>query len=199
MHPFYYCDVAVYGFHGCDIRIKEQLLSGSIKFQNSTNRYDWLGPGIYFWENDFMRAREWALDVHGKNAAVIGAKIRLGHCFDLSNSFAKEILRISYDDLVEDWSNSGLPFFVNQPHPKGIGNPADLVLRYLDKAVIDYAVSLAFGKHSLMVYDTVRAPFQEGFPVYPGSAFREHDHIHLCVRNPELLTELFGIDGRLLT
>lgn len=191
MHPFYYCDVAVYGFHGCDIRIKEQLLSGSIKFQSSTNRYDWLGPGVYFWENDFMRAHQWAQETHGKNASVLGAKIRLGYCFDLSNSFAKEILKISYNDLIQDWAKTGAPFLVNHPHPRGKGNPADLVLRYLDKAVIDYAFSLASGRDPSTTFDTVRAPFQEGFPIYPGSAFREHDHIHLCVRNPELLTELF--------
>lgn len=191
MHPFHYCDVAVYGFHGCDIRVKEQLLNGSIKFQSSTNRYDWLGPGVYFWENDFIRAHEWALEANGKNAAVLGAKIRLGHCFDLSNSFAKEILRISYDDLVQDWNNTKTAFPVNQPHPRGKGNPDDLILRYLDRAVIDYAFSLASKRNIPRTFDTVRAPFQEGFPVYPGSAFREHDHIHLCVRNPDLLTELF--------
>ena len=194
MHPFHYCDVAVYGFHGCDIRVKEQLLNGSIKFQSSTNRYDWLGPGVYFWENDFIRAHEWALEAHGKNAAVLGAKIRLGHCFDLSNSFAKEILRISYEDLAQDWNNTETVFPVNQPHPKGKGNPADLILRYLDRAVIDYAFSLASKRNIPTTFDTVRAPFQEGFPVYPGSAFREHDHIHLCVRNPDLLTELFDPD-----
>ncbi|MDR6807026.1 hypothetical protein J2Y45_004640 [Dyadobacter sp. BE34] len=191
MYPFHYCDVAVYGFHGCDISVKEQLLNGSIKFQSSTNRYDWLGPGVYFWENDFVRAHEWALEAHGKNAAVLGAKIRLGHCFDLSNLFAKEILRISYDDLVQDWNNTKTAFPVNQPHPRGKGNPADLILRYLDRAVIDYAFSLASTRDIPTTFDTVRAPFQEGFPVYPGSAFREHDHIHLCVRNPDLLTELF--------
>ena len=191
MHPFYYCDVAVYGFHGCDIRIKEQLLSGSIKFQNSTNRYDWLGPGIYFWENDFMRAREWALDVHGKNAAVIGAKIRLGHCFDLSNSFAKELLILSYNDLCVEWKKANTIPIENAPHPRGIGNPSDMILRYLDKLVTENAILLAGLQEPDIIYDTVRAPFQEGFPVYPGSAFREHDHIHLCVRNPDLLTELF--------
>ena len=80
-------------------------------------------------------------------------------------------------------------------HTRGIGNPSDMVLRYLDKIVIENAILLAGLLEPDIVYDTVRAPFQEGFPVYPGSAFREHDHIHLCVRNPELLTELFDPEG----
>ncbi|MCE6990299.1 hypothetical protein [Dyadobacter sp. CY323] len=191
MHPLHYCDVAVYGFHGCNVDVKNKILSGAAKFENSVNRYDWLGAGVYFWENDFLRAYDWAKQLHGNNAAVIGAKIQLGHCFDLSNSFSKEILKISFGDLYTDWKNTNSAVLVNKSHPKGIGNPTDMVLRYLDKVVIDYAMTLAIKRDPNFTYDTVRAPFQEGFPVYPGSAFREHDHIHLCVRNPELLTELF--------
>lgn len=191
MHPFHYCDVTVYGFHGCNILIKNQILSGQIKFAPSANLYDWLGYGVYFWENDFLRAHHWAEQIHGTDAAVIGAKISLGNCFDVSNSNAKKMLRISYDLLLEDLRDTSATFPVNKPHPRGKGNPADLVLRNLDKAVIENAIEIASEKDLSITYDTVRAPFQEGFPVYPGSAFREHDHIHLCVRNPDLLTELF--------
>jgi hypothetical protein len=109
----------------------------------------------------------------------------------LSNSFAKQILKIAFADFCKDWSNTDSTVIVNMPHPKGKGNPDDMVLRYLDKAVIDHALKLASNQESILTYDTVRAPFQEGFPVYRGSSFREHDHIHLCVRNPDLLTELF--------
>lgn len=83
---------------------------------------------------------------------------------------------------------------VNKPHPKAKGNPDDKVLRYLDKVVIDHAMALVEKNEPDTLYGTIRAPFQEGFPVYPGSAFREHDHIHLCVRNPDLLVDLFDPD-----
>jgi hypothetical protein len=191
MHPFHYCDVTVYGFHGCNILIKNQILGGHTKFAFSSNLYDWLGHGVYFWENDFLRALDWAAQTHGNDAAVIGAKISLGSCFDVSNSYAKELLKISYDLLREDLQDVGATFPTNRPHPRGKGNPADLVLRNLDKAVIENALEIASKQDPDIAYDSVRAPFQEGFPVYPGSAFREHDHIHLCVRNPDLLTELF--------
>ncbi|TLU99158.1 hypothetical protein [Dyadobacter luticola] len=191
MHPFHYCDVTVYGFHGCNKEVKKQILSGAVKFEHSVNKYDWLGAGVYFWENDFLRAQQWATEIHGDDAAVIGAKITLGQCFDLSNSFAKDLLRLSYNYLLKEWQKMNVATPVNKSHSKGKGNPADMILRYLDKIVIENAISLAHVFESNTVYDTVRAPFQEGFPVYPGSAFREHDHIHLCVRNPELLTELF--------
>lgn len=191
MHPFSYCDITVYGFHGCNREIKQKLLTKDIRFESSANKYDWLGSGVYFWENDFLRARNWAIQSHGDDAAVIGAKIRLGKCFDLSNSFAKELLVLSYKDLCIEWKKANAIPMENQPHPRGLGNPVDLVLRYLDKVVIENAISLAGLQEPDIIYDAVRAPFQEGFPVYPGSGFREHNHIHLCVRNPDLLTELF--------
>ena len=194
MHPFHFCDVTVYGFHGFNIQVRNQILSGYKNFMTSTNVYDWLGAGVYFWENDFLRALDWAVKRYGEDAAVIGAKIDLGNCFDISNSYAKDILKISYGLMLEDLQDSHSSIPTNKPHPHGQGNPADMVLRNLDKAVIEYALVVADSLEPHTIYDTVRAPFQEGFPVYPGSAFREHDHIHLCVRNPNLLTNLFDPD-----
>ena len=45
---------------------------------SSDNDYDWLGNGIYFWEEAPARAYEWAKWKFEDDAAVIGAKIRLG-------------------------------------------------------------------------------------------------------------------------
>lgn len=52
----------VLGFHGCDKKVGEGILSGKIQHEFSENDYDWLGRGIYFWENDPYRAREWAIE-----------------------------------------------------------------------------------------------------------------------------------------
>ena len=42
---------------------------------SSENDYDWLGSGIYFWEEGPKRALEWAQRKFGfEKAAVIGAK-----------------------------------------------------------------------------------------------------------------------------
>jgi len=58
----------------------------------SHNKYEWLGFGIYFWENDVSRALEWAQHIKEnphiyhqqiKEPAVIGAIIDLGYCLDL--------------------------------------------------------------------------------------------------------------------
>ena len=38
------------GFHGCDQSVVEAVIAGKTELLASTNDYDWLGNGIYFWE-----------------------------------------------------------------------------------------------------------------------------------------------------
>jgi len=42
----------VLGFHGCDEKIAKYIISGETKMMQSSNDYDWLGSGFYFWENN---------------------------------------------------------------------------------------------------------------------------------------------------
>ena len=39
------------GFHGCDESVADAVLAGNQQLFPSRNKYDWLGEGIYFWEN----------------------------------------------------------------------------------------------------------------------------------------------------
>lgn len=57
-----YCKLPsfILGFHGCDESVKDLLLLGKAKLKPSNNEYDWLGSGIYFWENDPDRALSYA-------------------------------------------------------------------------------------------------------------------------------------------
>jgi hypothetical protein len=52
----------VLGFHGCDSTVFERVLYGHEDLEISHNSYDWLGSGIYFWENSFQRAYDWAVE-----------------------------------------------------------------------------------------------------------------------------------------
>lgn len=78
----------VLGFHGCDRELAEEVLAGNSDLYASENDYDWLGHGIYFWENDLHRARSWAFekasipDSSIKNSYAIGAIIDLGNCLN---------------------------------------------------------------------------------------------------------------------
>ena len=77
----------VIGFHCCDLSRRESLLNNSGPIEKSERPYDWLGHGVYFWENNFARASEWAADKARrgeiKEPAVIGGVLNLGICCDL--------------------------------------------------------------------------------------------------------------------
>jgi hypothetical protein len=45
----------VLGSHGCDRSVGKRLLSGE-KSNSSDNDFDWLGPGIYSWQSNPLRA-----------------------------------------------------------------------------------------------------------------------------------------------
>jgi hypothetical protein len=194
MDKLYYTQIEVFGFHGCRKSTKNDLLDGA-KFSPSKNKWDWLGDGIYFWENDYSRAREWADNKFGNEGAVIGVRINLSNCFDLTNSFARQFLKIAYADFHAYCQAAKTPLPKNSNPKNFSGNLNDLVLRYLDRAVIHHLFSILTENDS-MQYDSIRASFQEGSELFPGSAFRTMDHIQICVRNDDRIIEIFDPEIR---
>lgn len=51
----------VLGFHGCDEDTYKKVLYKHEALTPSKNPYDWLGNGIYFWEDSVDRAWQWAV------------------------------------------------------------------------------------------------------------------------------------------
>ena len=91
------------GFHGCDQSVVEKVVEGKENLLASTNDYDWLGNGVYFWENNEERALEWAIEMSKrknsriKNPAVIGAIIDLG--YQMTHKFNQEANKRAYDSV----------------------------------------------------------------------------------------------------
>jgi len=50
----------VIGFHSCDKEVGIKVLNGNDELLPSKNSWDWLGEGIYFWEQNPIRALEYA-------------------------------------------------------------------------------------------------------------------------------------------
>lgn len=181
----------VLGYHGCDRGVGERLLANTDRFVRSDRAYDWLGPGVYFWENDPQRAWEWAksLVARGKiaDAFVVGAVIDLGHCFDLTLRENIELLASAYDMLA----GSGLVLPVNE----GPTDDPDKVLRYRDCAVVKTVHALVDSKEGraagMKPFDTVRGLFVEGPEVYPGAGFHRLTHTQIAVRNDACIRGVF--------
>jgi len=183
----------VLGFHGCDIKIRDSIIAQKKALKKSINSYDWLGHGIYFWENSPARALDFAEElkkfskkVNQKitTPSVIGAIIDLKHCLDLTEFKNIQILKSGYETLKEVLGTEGLQL----PENKNIGGSKDLIMRHLDCAVIETVHENNAHENR---YDSVRGMFTEGNYPYPNAGFREKNHVQICVRNPNCIKGYF--------
>lgn len=121
----------VIGFHGCDKSVVDAVAAGKTDLLSSTNDSDWLGNGIYFWENNEERVWQWAKDLAKKKnsqikePAVGAAIIDLGYCFDLTDSTYLQELKAAYESMVTVYKESGIEL----PKNTSIGNSTDLLIR----------------------------------------------------------------------
>ena len=183
----------VLGFHGCDESVVQTVVNGRSFLKTSFNSYDWLGHGIYFWENSPSRACEFAEQIRkypdrsrGKivKPAVIGAVIDLGVCLDLLDYQNLQLLKVAYR-FVTSKNKSSIP-----KNKTAKGNSADILLKELDCTVIEtvHAIKKQAGQSD---FDSVRGVFFEGEEIYPNASFRIKDHIQICVRNPNCIKGFF--------
>ena len=177
----------VLGFHGCEEDTRDKILkSPKEHLRPSTNTYDWLGTGVYFWLNDPQRAMDWATrkDKDGlqklKKPAVIGAIIDLKKCLNFAEYECTNILNEGYEIFKQN--NNIENYHNNTPDDGGFN-----LIRPLDCAVINFTCEL-FGKNS---FDTVMGYFQESGTAFPGSDIRKKSHIQLCVRNKDCILGYF--------
>jgi hypothetical protein len=183
----------VLGYHGGEAETAERLLRNE-SFQPSANDYDWLGPGIYFWEANPDRALDWARDLcqrktrsdgQPRQPAVVGAAIDLGFTLDLLSSNGIQAVEQSYGDYQEFVAASGANM------PENVGGAA-MLARHLDCAVIKFIHALRKEQNEA-AFDTVRGIFAEGEHIYPNSGFRKKTHVQICVCNPDCIKGVFRV------
>ncbi len=185
----------ILGFHGCDKVLRDNIVSKKgIVLNPSNNKYDWLGNGIYFWENNQERALQFAKDLkhnppEGKKnlitePAVLGVILDLGFCLDLMDSEYLKVLKESYNFLCESHKKYGKII------PENIVKNGELLLRNLDCAVIEttHQLNAELGNED---YDSVRGVFFEGEDLYENAGFKEKNHIQIAIRNPNCIKGYF--------
>jgi hypothetical protein len=186
-HPHF-----VIGFHGCD-----QTVANSVVARHSThliaskNKWDWLGHGIYFWEQNHQRALDWAQYLKSnprkmspgktpiKTPGAVGSVIDLGHCLNLLDGKYIDLVEGTYERLKKIFDAAKIPL------PK---NTKDA--RNLDCAVIN-AIHMFRKASGEKPFDTVRGMFPEGDPLYKNAGFQKQNHIQLCVINPNCVKGYF--------
>jgi len=183
----------VLGYHGCEPETGEKLLKNE-PFRPSLNSYDWLGSVIYFWESNPGRALEWSCQQIGRKQSadgtgiaplVVGAVIDLGLCLDLMSANGISAVEAAYRDLRAAWTHSGVEIPQNTGG-EGFRN------RKLDYIVLNVLHQVRREAREAP-FDTVRAVFTEGQPLYPTAGFRRKTHIQVCVRNPDCIKGVFRV------
>ncbi len=178
----------VTAFHSCDKLIGLKVLNGEAELIESNNAWDWLGNGIYFWEENPLRALHYAEEsAKGtqfnkkpiKTPFVIGAIIELGNCLNLVESASLAIVEEAYNELSQLMKEAGEPMPVNNGNNKALDCA---VFKYIHQSNRDRGKS---------AYDTIRCAFQEGGEMYPGSTISKRLHIQVCVMNTAFIKGYF--------
>jgi hypothetical protein len=176
-------------FYSCDKELGLDVLSGKKELDPSENGWDWLGHGIYFWEQNPKRAWQYALENSNgrqfnkkkiETPFVLGAIVELGECLNLVDQEAIEILVKAYYGLEKTINEVGAKM------PKNIGDN-----RRLDCSVIQFIHQTRSSISKLKPVDSIRSSFSEGAEAYPGSNFTQRQHIQICVQNPEMIKGYF--------
>lgn len=179
----------VIGYHGCDLKTATAVVARQNTLKAGRERYDWLGTGVYFWEDDSNLALGWARHTSRtrseniRTPAVIGAVLDLKECLNLVQTGASRILRAAYHALVQEVQRADGLMPANESEER----------RFLDHAVFETLHELR-RTQGLRPFPAVRALFQSGEPVFPGSAIRKWDHIQICVRDISIIEGFFLVE-----
>jgi hypothetical protein len=175
--------IELVGYHGTNIESARQILQTG--FTPSRNEYDWLGKGVYFWQDAPYRAWNWAGEYcqnKGGDPAVIRSlvKIRRDEFMDLLDysqqpNWANRLSRTH--QYLQQQTRSVLP-----PNKRAIGYHA------LDRLVVDTLIENILQPVNIDIL-AVRACFQEGEEIYPGSAIYNKSHIQVAVRDTSSIVE----------
>jgi hypothetical protein len=168
----------VYGYHGTSQTKAANILKHG--FLASDNDYDWLGTGIYFFQDAPIRAKQWATQQHPNEPAVLRASIHLNNCIDLFDTGWQPLLKSLYNSFVEQWR------MTNQPLPRQ--DPDRSKAHRLDCSFLNYSIELLSSRD--FAIDSVRAVFTEGERLFPDSAIFDLAHVQIAIRNPALITTI---------
>jgi len=193
----------IIGFHGCDADVCEALLNNPNHIKISEKPYDWLGHGMYFWENNYDRALQWANDKKERGEinqpAVIGALLQPGYCCDFTETKYIQVLSSHYYIMEKGYRlmEKALPENKDLPYDKH----KDKILRELDCTVIEYMHKLLFrnaekeirknGFTQNKLFDSTRGVFTEGGPAFNGAGLFAKTHIQICIRNLNCIKGFF--------
>lgn len=171
--------VTARGFHGTTELAGRRILEDG--FSVSQNDYDWLGDGIYFFQDAPQLALDWARQKSTAFPCVLEAHILIKDFIDLLDPKWSTWLANVHDRYVIELKAA------KKLAPMQRGGA-----HRLDRAVLNYAVAVrtAEGYH----VGGIRGAFVEGRPVFPNSALFTKSHIQIAVRDRSYISDVRILD-----
>jgi hypothetical protein len=206
----------VLAYHGCDVTVRDGFVRGDLKPRISSNAYDWLGDGLYFFEGDHNRALKLATFSHENpqllltkkpiaTPAVVGAILEVDRWLDLTTQAGIAVFTRAAQAIVagSQAGNTAVP--TNRPAFVG---DEDLLHRAFDKAVCDMVHKYRRLAHEQALedrstaeiiasapYQAARGAFEQGGLVTDGSSICSDTHIQIAVQDLECIKGWFLIPG----
>lgn len=176
------------GYHGTSAEAATAIIRRG--FRMSSNGYDWLGLGVYFWQNAPVRAWQWATQNHPTNPAVIRSSIRLEDCVDLLDIGWVPIIKEVYNSFVAEYRKA------NRPLPEQ--NTERSKAHRLDCAFFNYIAEVLAEQGEKI--SAIRSVFVEGDRVFPKSAIFDRAHVQIAIRDTSVIEEssLIEIEGGII-
>jgi hypothetical protein len=167
----------VYGYHGTSAEAADSILNEGFRVLHKD--YHWLGDGVYFWQDEPLRAWDWANNKHGSNPAVVTSIIRLENCIDLFD--------IGYNKILEDL----VPLFLKRfekamPEQKGKAHR-------LDRELFNFAVDRITKDFGESV-KCIRSVFIEGERLMEGSDIFLLSHVQIAVLDTSVIEKSWQLE-----
>lgn len=173
----------VYGYHGTSQEKAQEIIDRG--FNLSTNDYDWLGTGVYFFQDAPVRALTWARERYPDSPAVIRSELVLENCIDLLDIDWYPIVRETYKMFVLEYERANIPL------PRQ--NPQRSKAHRLDCAFFNYIVEKILEPQGETI-GCIRAVFNEGDRIYPNSAIVDRAHIQILIRDLCLIKKSYLVE-----
>jgi len=202
----------ILAYHGCDITVRDDLIARRTHLKTSINVYDWLGPGIYFYEADPDRALEHARTVHDHpelllatsaiaTPAVIGVVLQVSRWLDMSTHAALQEFGEAAETSYQGYLAKDEPIPQNEPAYQG---DEDNLRRPFDNASFTtlhglrekaYAKSISEQRYAdaseLRPYQAVRSAFSQGKKIAGQSEFKTKNHTQIALRDGSCIKGYF--------
>lgn len=170
----------LYGYHGTNVESANGILKDG--FLPSQREHDWLGEGVYFFQDAPVRALRWAIEHHpGIQPAVICSELELDNCLDMLDTVWFEGIQRVFEVLAKRCDRDGiiLPRQTSKAHR-------------LDCAVLNLTVSQLINQGFHV--SSLRAAFVEGDVLYQESALYNLAHVQIAVRDLSVVRRSWLMD-----